>query len=60
MKMSHKEKKSFSYCMRALHRDIGFLLIGLIMVFSLSGIVLGYYGFWNPAPVYVHIVLLDV
>jgi len=34
--------KSFSRYVRALHRDIGFLSIGLIIVYSLSGIVLIY------------------
>jgi len=35
-------KKSLTYYMRILHRDIGFLLIGLTLVFSLSGILLVY------------------
>ena len=34
--------KSLTYYMRILHRDIGFLLIGLTLVFSLSGILLVY------------------
>lgn len=34
--------KSVQLIMRQLHRDIGFLLIGLTIVFSLSGIVLIY------------------
>ncbi len=32
--------KSFNYYMRTLHRDIGFFLIGLTVIYSLSGIVL--------------------
>ena len=34
--------KSLRYYMRILHRDIGFLMIGLTLVFSLSGILLVY------------------
>lgn len=40
--MKAKEKKSFRYYMRALHRDIGFFMIGLIVVYSISGITLIY------------------
>jgi len=40
--MAEKEKKSVSYYMRNLHRDIGFFVIGLTIVFSLSGIILVY------------------
>lgn len=38
--METKEKKSTSRIMRALHRDIGFFVIGLTVVFCISGIVL--------------------
>lgn len=34
--------KSFSYYMRSLHRDIGFFLVGLTIIYSISGIVLIY------------------
>ena len=37
-----KRQKTISYYMRILHRDIGFLLIGLTLVFCLSGIALVY------------------
>lgn len=40
--MEAKEKRSVSYYMRALHRDIGFFVVGLIAVYSLSGMVLVY------------------
>lgn len=40
--MEQKEKKTINYYMRALHRDIGFFAIGLIIIYSLSGIVLVY------------------
>lgn len=33
-------KRSFSYWMRVLHRDIGFLAIGLSLVFAISGVTL--------------------
>lgn len=35
-------KKSFSYYMRSLHRDLGYLVVGLVVTYSLSGIVLIY------------------
>jgi len=36
------EKKSMTRTMRSLHRDIGFLLIGLTLMYAASGIVLIY------------------
>ncbi|MGE0079358.1 MAG: PepSY domain-containing protein [Bacteroidales bacterium] len=38
--MTTKEKKSLNYYMRALHRDIGFLVIGFTLIFCISGILL--------------------
>ncbi|MCG2588956.1 hypothetical protein [Rhodohalobacter sulfatireducens] len=41
MANNHKNnKKSIHYYMRVLHRDIGFLILGLIVIYSISGIVL--------------------
>lgn len=40
--MEHKEKKSISHYMRSLHRDIGFFVIGLIAIYSISGVLLIY------------------
>ena len=41
MANNHKNnKKSIHYYMRILHRDIGFLILGLIVIYSISGIVL--------------------
>lgn len=40
--MNTQEKKSFSYYMRVLHRDIGFFAIGLVIIYALSGIALVY------------------
>lgn len=39
-KRSKNRKRSLSYYMRALHRDIGFFIVGLIVIYSISGIVL--------------------
>ncbi|MBA6396944.1 hypothetical protein [Colwellia sp. BRX10-4] len=33
---------------RTLHRDIGYLCIGLTIVFAISGIALNHAGDWNP------------
>lgn len=38
-KNNHR-KKSITYYMRLLHRDVGFFIIGLIVIYSISGIVL--------------------
>ena len=40
--MQQNEKQSFNYYMRALHRDVGFFVVGLALVYSLSGVVLLY------------------
>lgn len=40
--MSSHEKKSINYYMRALHRDIGYFVIGLTIIYGLSGIILLY------------------
>ncbi len=39
--MEHKDQ-GLSHYMRSLHRDIGFFLIGFIIIYSVSGIVLIY------------------
>jgi hypothetical protein len=36
------QKKSIIQLMRALHRDIGYLILGFVLIFSLSGVVLIY------------------
>jgi hypothetical protein len=33
---------SFIYCMRSLHRDVGYFIIGLTIIYSISGVVLIY------------------
>jgi hypothetical protein len=40
--MEQKEKKTLNHYMRALHRDIGYFTIGLIIIYSISGIALIY------------------
>ncbi len=40
--MEKRKIKNFNYYMRALHRDIGFLTLGLVMIYALSGIILVY------------------
>lgn len=41
-KNTNGKKKSINYYMRVLHRDIGFFIVGLIVIYSISGIVLTY------------------
>ncbi len=38
--MEQKERKPLHYYMRLLHRDIGFLVLGLTIVYCVSGILL--------------------
>jgi hypothetical protein len=40
--MKNKETKSINYYMRSLHRDIGFFVVGLALIYGISGIVLIY------------------
>ena len=40
--MEEQEKKSINHFVRSLHRDIGFSVIGLTIIYSISGIVLTY------------------
>lgn len=40
--MESKERRSMNYYMRSLHRDIGFFVIGLTIIYTLSGILLIY------------------
>ncbi|MEN6309416.1 MAG: PepSY domain-containing protein [Anaerohalosphaeraceae bacterium] len=44
MQENEKGRKSIHYYMRAMHRDIGFFAIGLVLIYSLSGILLVYRG----------------
>ena len=38
--MNSDEKKPFSYWVRYLHRNIGFFLIGLVIMYAISGVIL--------------------
>ena len=38
--MEKKEKKSINYYMRSLHRDVGFLIVGIAIIYSISGFLL--------------------
>lgn len=40
--METKQNKSINHYMRLLHRNVGFFLIGFVIIYSLSGIVLIY------------------
>lgn len=40
--MEQQSKKSWSYWMRFLHNNVGFFIVGLVIIYSLSGIVQTY------------------
>jgi len=40
--MEPKEKKSINYYMRVLHRNLGFFILGFVLIYALSGIILIY------------------
>lgn len=40
--METKKSKSLNYHMRGLHRDIGYFIFGMVIIYALSGIVLIY------------------
>lgn len=40
--MEGKKKKTLQKIIRSLHRDIGFLMIGMTLIYAISGIVLVY------------------
>jgi hypothetical protein len=40
--MESQQKKTINHYMRALHRDLGFFTIGLMVMYALSGLVLIY------------------
>ncbi len=46
--MTKKKAINWFKLNRTLHRDIGFLCIGLTLVFAISGIALNHIGDWNP------------
>jgi hypothetical protein len=46
--LSHKRSINWRRLIRALHRDIGYLCIGLTIVFAVSGVALNHLRDWNP------------
>ena len=40
--MDDNRNKNLSHYMRALHRDIGFFIVGLVVIYAISGITLVY------------------
>jgi hypothetical protein len=42
LNMEHKKSKNIHQIMRGLHRDVGYFIIGLIIIYTLSGIVFIY------------------
>lgn len=46
--MTKKSSINWFKLNRTLHRDIGYLCIGLTIVFAVSGIALNHIGDWNP------------
>jgi len=40
--MEDKAKRPFGYYLRVWHRNIGFFVVGLVLVYALSGVVLTY------------------
>ncbi len=40
--MENKEKKSINQTIRILHRNIGFFILGFVLIYALSGITLIY------------------
>lgn len=41
--------KSLSYWLRAVHRDLGFLMVGLCLVYGISGFLLNHMDGKDPA-----------
>jgi len=50
MKSSNSKKnKSFRYWLRVIHRDLGFLMVGICFVYGISGILLNHMNGKDPA-----------
>ena len=41
-------KRQYRVWLRAIHRDVGYLIIGLTVVYALSGIAINHLGSWDP------------
>lgn len=49
MKPSTVKSKSFTRWMRAIHRDLGFLMVGLCVIYAVSGFLLNHIDGGDPA-----------
>ena len=49
-KRSHQEplRKRWRAWLRAIHRDLGYLAVGLTFVYAISGIAINHIGDWDP------------
>lgn len=47
--MKLQSNKSWTYWLRVIHRDLGFLMIGLCLVYGISGIMLNHMNGKDPA-----------
>jgi uncharacterized protein len=41
-------RKQFRSWLRTIHRDVGYLAVGLTFIYALSGIAINHLGHWNP------------
>lgn len=41
-------KRQYRSWLRAIHRDVGYLVIGLTFIYALSGIAINHLGSWDP------------
>lgn len=41
-------QKQYRFWLRAIHRDVGYLVIGLTFIYALSGIAINHLGSWDP------------
>ena len=41
-------RKQYRVWLRAIHRDVGYLVVGLTFVYALSGIAINHLGSWDP------------
>lgn len=46
---NNKSKKSFRYWLRIIHRDLGFLMVGITFVYGISGILLNHMDGKDPS-----------
>lgn len=47
--MKWQSNKSWTYWLRVIHRDLGFLMVGLCLVYGISGMVLNHMNGKDPA-----------